>query len=197
MKRRHKLTVMLQIALVLVASLLAAAINYATKNAPLLLTTLRRFAIPGVVVLIVALIFGNAMAFRLENPPLPRLVWDRRRIPYPGLDAFTEEDAAVFFGREVQSADLTRRLNGLTRRHMDRFIALAGASGSGKSSLVRAGVVPRLRRTRWLVLPVLTPGSNPMAALAQVLAGANTGTDAHAVLRRLRRGPHVLGAVLA
>lgn len=52
-----------------------------------------------------------------------------------------------------------------------RFVVVVGASGSGKSSLVQAGVVPRLAERRWTVLPALTPGSDPVAALARAAGG--------------------------
>ncbi len=60
--------------------------------------------------------------------------------PYKGLQYFREEDAEFFFGRDCAVGDLYRFVQ--TRR----FIALVGPSGSGKSSVVRAGLVPRLRR---------------------------------------------------
>src|SRR5512141_1287513 len=59
--------------------------------------------------------------------------------PYKGLQYFDETDAGHFFGRE----ELTGRLIG--RLHRSRFLAIVGASGSGKSSVVRAGVIPALR----------------------------------------------------
>src|SRR5262249_35019893 len=62
------------------------------------------------------------------------------RNPYKGLFAFEEADAADFFGREVLTAHLVDRLRG------SRFLAVVGPSGSGKSSVVRAGLVPALRR---------------------------------------------------
>ncbi|MGV9311162.1 nSTAND1 domain-containing NTPase [Streptomyces sp. NPDC003691] len=59
--------------------------------------------------------------------------------PYPGLARYGPEDSGRFFGRE----DLVAELLALTRRH--RFAALVGASGSGKSSLLRAGLIPAVR----------------------------------------------------
>ncbi len=60
--------------------------------------------------------------------------------PYRGLAAFTEEDARRFFGREALTAELVERL-----RANPRFLAVIGPSGSGKSSVVRAGLIPALR----------------------------------------------------
>src|SRR3954465_15238842 len=66
--------------------------------------------------------------------------WDSRRSPYPGLSPFQAEDAAVFFGRDDKIAEVLRHLD----PRVPRSVAVIGASGTGKSSLVRAGVVPRL-----------------------------------------------------
>ncbi|MFI9580345.1 hypothetical protein ACIHCQ_00475 [Streptomyces sp. NPDC052236] len=83
---------------------------------------------------------------------------DRASSPYPGLGRFGTDDRERFFGRDDLIADLVE----LTGRR--RFAALVGASGSGKSSLLRAGLVPALR-TGQEPLPaairVLTPGEHP------------------------------------
>jgi WD40 repeat protein/class 3 adenylate cyclase len=80
--------------------------------------------------------------------------------PYKGLLAFEPEDADLFFGREQVVDDLARRLEDAP------FLAIVGASGSGKSSLVRAGVVPALRRRHRRLQPALfTPGYRPLARL--------------------------------
>jgi hypothetical protein len=198
MRRRQRLQLMIQVALVLVASLMGIVTNYATAvtEAPWVLTVLRRVAIPGIGLLIVVLVAGHVVAYRLEKPSRPRRVWDQHRSPYPGLDAFTEGEAAVFFGREAQTAEVARRLHETPARSTDRFVALVGASGSCKSSLAQAGVLPRLRQRRWMVLPVLTPGSNPLGALAGVLAEAAGAADANMILRRLRRSPETVGGVI-
>ena len=85
--------------------------------------------------------------------------------PYRGLEAFREEDAELFFGREEDVARLVERLR------TTRFLAVLGPSGSGKSSLVAAGLIPAVRRgalpggEAWRVLS-LAPGAHPLAALA-------------------------------
>jgi len=76
--------------------------------------------------------------------------------PFKGLDFFDVADAAVFFGRETLTAHLVNRIRGGCR-----FLAVVGASGSGKSSLVRAGVAAALQREGWDV-QVFTPGATPM-----------------------------------
>ncbi len=98
--------------------------------------------------------------------------WDPRRPPYPGLRPFQAEDAAVFFGRDQKTAEFMRRLQ--PGGGPARSVAAIGASGTGKSSLVRAGVVPILRRARdtWVVIPPFTPGQHPVASLARALCSA-------------------------
>ena len=73
---------------------------------------------------------------------------------------------------------LIERLNARRAQGGAKFLALLGASGSGKSSLLRAGIIPRLKRARrnWIVLPPMRPQARPVDELAQCLAvacGAN------------------------
>jgi tetratricopeptide (TPR) repeat protein len=85
--------------------------------------------------------------------------------PYRGLLHFREEDAPFFFGREAAIEGLVEGV----KHHP--FLALVGASGSGKSSVVRAGLVPRLRsdhRTTWEFIS-LVPTDQPLKALAAAL----------------------------
>ena len=97
--------------------------------------------------------------------------WDSTLPPYPGLPAFEAEQAPVFFGRDPE---IVRVVQQLTRLALSApgFLLLLGASGYGKSSLVRAGVVPWLRterQRRWLVLEPFKPGLDPFGALRGVL----------------------------
>jgi hypothetical protein len=105
--------------------------------------------------------------------PRASFTWDPTRPPYPGLAAFTEQDAALFFGREPETERLLELLQP-SLQGRGRFIAVVGPSGSGKSSLVCAGLQPRLDRLpqHWLVLPRLVPGSRPTRQLARSLARA-------------------------
>ncbi len=89
--------------------------------------------------------------------------------PFPGLRPFEAEDDHVFFGREKEIDDLLRRLR------LCRFLAIVGTSGSGKSSLVRAGLVPSLfsgfmvsAGSSWRVA-TMRPGENPIHQLAVAL----------------------------
>ncbi len=99
----------------------------------------------------------------LERPPI-------MRNPYKGLRAFDESDAADFYGRD----ELVSTLLAAVERH--RFVTVVGPSGSGKSSVVRAGLLPALasgalqgsEQWSWAVL---TPGSHPVQSLVQTLKG--------------------------
>lgn len=90
--------------------------------------------------------------------------------PYLGLEAFGEDDSDRFFGRRELIARLVERLG------ERRLLAVVGPSGSGKSSVVRAGLVRELRRgalpgsAQWHILTPILPGSDPLAALDRALA---------------------------
>ena len=90
--------------------------------------------------------------------------------PYPGMRSFTEKESNHFFGRSREIDDLVKLLHG------QQFLALIGPSGSGKSSLVRAGLIPELRKSTafgpgtWLVRD-FRPSESPLAALTDALAG--------------------------
>ena len=97
--------------------------------------------------------------------------WDPNQSPYPGLPAFEAHQAPVFFGRDAAIKTVVQRLTSLALS-APGFLLLLGASGYGKSSLVRAGVVPWLRterQRRWLVLEPFKPGLDPFGALRGVL----------------------------
>lgn len=101
--------------------------------------------------------------------------WDARRPPFPGLLAFHEEDAAIYFGRDDDVRRLIERLEAHRAQGGAKLIGLLGASGSGKSSLLRAGVMPRLDRAgrNWIVTPAIRPRLHPVNALALALAEAS------------------------
>jgi WD40 repeat protein len=99
--------------------------------------------------------------------------------PYPGLRPFETEESHLFFGRDQQVADVVARLE------RNRFLAVLGVSGSGKSSLVRAGLIPALQRgsiaepgRRWRVV-ITHPAGAPFDSLAAALTKA--GLDAASV----------------
>ena len=93
--------------------------------------------------------------------------------PYPGLRPFRMDEDYLFFGREEQTAELVK----LLREH--RFLAVVGRSGSGKSSLVRAGLLPAIQggmmqhaSSAWEIA-VLRPGGHPIRNLAECLIEAD------------------------
>lgn len=92
--------------------------------------------------------------------------------PYKGLEAFEEADAADFHGRDDLVAGILKRFHAAGVR--SRLVLVVGGSGTGKSSVVRAGVLPHLRAGvvpgsgRWLIT-TCTPGANPFQRLADAL----------------------------
>jgi ABC-type branched-subunit amino acid transport system substrate-binding protein len=79
--------------------------------------------------------------------------------PYQSLNAFTPETAKYFFGREPEIQKLVQQVQDCN------FVPVIGASGSGKSSLVRAGLIPRLVELGWRVLEPIKPGVEPLVTL--------------------------------
>lgn len=88
--------------------------------------------------------------------------------PFKGLAFFDESDASLFFGRTTLTASLAAQAQMFLTSDHDgrRFLAVIGASGSGKSSLVRAGLVPALRPAFGDAIHVITPTAHPLEALA-------------------------------
>ncbi|WP_043668783.1 WD40 repeat domain-containing protein [Streptomyces xylophagus] len=107
-----------------------------------------------------------------------------QRAPYAGLSAFQPEDADRFFGRERLTDEV------LARVRDRRFLAVFGPSGSGKSSLLRAGLVARVRELGWPAM-LLTPGAHPVEECAVRLA-ALTGEAPGPLVTELRDDPEAL-----
>ena len=119
--------------------------------------------------------------------------------PYPGLMAYTEEWAGVFFGRGPEVQDLVTRVR-QARGPAGRFVPVVGPSGSGKSSLVLAGLLAALRSGSDVrVAPPFSPGANAVGELAAVL-GIDLAAPARAALAAARAGepaPRLDGALAA
>lgn len=98
--------------------------------------------------------------------------FDARRSPYPGIQSFEAEDAATYFGRDQETLAVIERLEARRFQGNTRILIIVGASGSGKSSLLKAGVLPQLPRRpkSWIVLPVMRPEKAPIEALAKSIA---------------------------
>ena len=84
---------------------------------------------------------------------------DPNRPPYRGLRPLEAEDAGIFFGRDAPIVEALDRLRGLQKATPPRLLVFLGASGAGKSSFLRAGLFPRLKRDdrNFLPLPVIRP----------------------------------------
>jgi hypothetical protein len=158
----------------------------------------------------------------LEAPPAPVIVtptpedkhaeipWPEGKSPFPGLHAFTPDEKLVFFGRGRETDALIQRVKD------SRFVAVIGASGSGKSSLVGAGLIPRLADNafpgskdwqlpyrvgpeddRMWAGPYFKPGAvgnNPFAALAASLAPL-VGQSADEIAAMLERDPAAIAGL--
>jgi hypothetical protein len=107
----------------------------------------------------------------IQNRLVPSPTWQslgKIRSPYKGLEAFTEADAGKFYGRE-ETIERYAKLVATTR-----LVPIIGASGSGKSSLVQAGLIPYLKQdtaSDWQIL-TMRPGRNPFDALAKAIFNA-------------------------
>ncbi|WP_280256251.1 hypothetical protein [Nocardia abscessus] len=121
--------------------------------------------------------------------------------PYRGLGWFSERDAPFFFGRDAAIDEMLQRLSQRVRQ--PGILLVSGVSGAGKSSLLRAGVLPRIRGQGLEQTPqahswpcvVLTAGHDPLDEMALSIAQV-AGADAAVVRRELREDPEAL-AVLA
>ena len=126
--------------------------------------------------------------------PADAFHWDGSRPPYPGLMAFDREDAAVFFGRDRDIQRGLEKLDSLRRAGKPLFLLLLGASGSGKSSVMRAGLLPRLAKDprSWLPVTPFRPQDDPLeemaVKMARALADEDHERDWKTVLRTLTEG---------
>jgi WD40 repeat protein len=122
--------------------------------------------------------------------------------PFKGLEAFQQTDAHIFFGRE----DLTRKLQEHLSDDMEsksaRFLAVVGASGSGKSSLVRAGLIPSLRAGKLpnsdkFPIAIVTPGASPIESLtARLMPLLPSSATMDEVYDLLNRNPQSLNLLV-
>ncbi len=131
---------------------------------------------------------------------------DPDRAPYRGLKPLEAADAAVFFGRNAQTLHGMETLWDMRRNGVERLLVILGASGSGKSSFMRAGLLPRLARDdhRFSPLPVIRPRNAVLSGpegLAPALAAAFGSVGRKITLgeieRQLNHGPQALEALLA
>jgi formylglycine-generating enzyme required for sulfatase activity len=97
-----------------------------------------------------------------------------RPTPFPGLASFGDDDAdaALFYGRSREIAEMLEALRKMRAAAERQPFVILGASGAGKSSLLKAGIIPRLRREvpGWLPLRAFRPGADPLLNFAEALA---------------------------
>jgi hypothetical protein len=102
----------------------------------------------------------------------PETIAYRGKCPYPGLSLFDVDDAHFFCGRQETTAELVEKLAKLPTGH-PRLLGIVGTSGSGKSSVARAGLLHALEtgaiKRRTFKRLILTPGKHPVMALASAL----------------------------
>jgi WD40 repeat protein len=101
--------------------------------------------------------------------------------PYRGLEPFTVEHAGVFFGRDAEIADLTARVRA------QAVVIVVGPSGVGKSSLMRAGLIPALGQDQRWSVAFVQPGEDPWPRLAAGLLHAQRGPDVAVTLEDSQR----------
>jgi transcriptional regulator with XRE-family HTH domain len=133
------------------------------------------------------------------------------RNPYKGLQPFRQEDHHDFFGRDALIDKLTNTLAGtlhieLLGKPGARLLAIIGPSGSGKSSVMMAGLLPRLRlggipgSEAWIYLDPMVPGAHPLESLALTLAERLPDRSLHSIRQDLEedsaRGLHQLTATI-
>jgi WD40 repeat protein/energy-coupling factor transporter ATP-binding protein EcfA2 len=155
-------------------------------------------------------VVGMAVAAEMNRPEtkvgfmIPTLVlitaWTAiASCPYRGLFAFREEDARFFFGREI----FTQKLIDTVQKQ--RLVAIIGASGSGKSSVVFAGLIPHLRQQNNWLIESFRPKTHPLDELAAILIrlrepeqrNVQQDIDAGELAHRLREGKIAVHRVLS
>jgi len=131
---------------------------------------------------------------------------DPDRAPYRGLKPLEAEDAAIFFGRNAQILHGMETLRDMRRNGIERLLVILGASGSGKSSFMRAGLLPRLARDdrEFFPLPVIRPrnavicGRDGLApALGAAFGPLGRNITLGQIERELNTGPQAFDALLA
>ena len=131
---------------------------------------------------------------------------DESRSPYRGLEPLDAEDAAVFFGRDTEILQGLDRLRGMCAAGDQGLFVILGASGAGKSSFLRAGLLPRLARDdrHFFPLEAIRPERNPLngeRGLASSLSKANrrlqiTPVNPGELKSALKEGPERFSALL-
>lgn len=154
--------------------------TFTVQRPPRLVPTSVAFSRPGLAALAHGLVRAGLAPTTFVWPPAT----DPGRAPYPGLRALDEADAAVFFGRDAAIVRALDQLRRVSARAVEHMVVILGASGAGKSSFLRAGLLPRLRRDpeHFVVLPPVRPERAALSGneglLAALQAAFTAGGDA-------------------
>lgn len=120
--------------------------------------------------------------------------------PFPGLRPFAPEESDLFFGREGESEEVLGKLL------KNRFVTVIGASGSGKSSLIYCGILPKVRKQKitesssWRIIS-FRPGNDPFGNLAEAISddissSGQQSVDTNTILSELRDNPEGITAAV-
>lgn len=106
--------------------------------------------------------------------------YDPNRAPYRGLKPLEADDAGIFFGREAQVIEAIDRLRGLIEAAPPRLMVILGASGAGKSSFLRGGLLPRIGRDpqTFLPLPVIRPERSAISGETGLVSALTSAFEA-------------------
>ncbi|XXX77652.1 protein kinase [Sorangium sp. So ce134] len=128
--------------------------------------------------------------------------WENEKdeCPFPGLQPFTEAQAELFFGRDAEIRELVEHLEAMREDGTRRWLQIEGPSGTGKSSLVQAGVLPRFTGRRsgtspWTIV-TLRPSEDPIKSLAAAIAQVCSARDVAEPPREIEGVLRSEGAVL-
>ena len=120
-----------------------------------------------------ALIAAGALKDVGLSPDVFEINCQTHELPFPGLRSFGDDDAdaALFYGRSREIGEALEALRRMRVTEESKSLVILGASGSGKSSLLKAGLVPRLRREApaWVPLRVFRPGADPLLNFAEAI----------------------------
>ena len=126
----------------------------------------------------------------LNLPPAPAL--NKENNPYRALESFDQAHKDLFFGRDAEIENLLKKLD-----EPHPMVVVLGASGTGKSSLVKAGLLPRLADDpAFLVLPVMRPGNYPLKALARICTGLDLAGEVKALHQQFKENEQSLALLI-
>jgi type II secretory pathway predicted ATPase ExeA len=115
----------------------------------------------------------------------------KQECPYQGLQAFTNENKEFFFGRQQIVKEILAKLD------EKNFVTVIGASGSGKSSVVRAGLIPELAKNDWHILNPIKPGCEPLSELKAIFKEFFPGQQQRQLKDLIEKNDSGLDAILA